>query len=478
MEQDMFFHAQNALADRAGLVLFTAVRDTAAIRSFTALLQETSASNPDPLSLVSLWGAFMASLVETEGSIPDAAGRGDWYHTLAWLTLWDDNPFTRAAEAHSGELDFVRFPAVLALAKGDLSRLGRLAAFDLSGLAFYLGMLLRDLEPALDIPAQAIEAEGRLLGSAAGTYTAIPLLDRLFPFETDWALGIGAFATYIHQNGAGALGLYRSFRWVGPGHALKPVLNPDEVRLSSLTGYQEQRSLIIANTLRFLQGKPAHNLLLYGDRGTGKSATVKAVCNHYAHQGLRLLEVSKEKLVQLPAILETLGGRGMRFIIFIDDLSFEKTDDAFTTLKMLLEGGMEVRPSQVVIYATSNRRHLVKELTADRPTTAMAANALATGDMRAFDTMQEQFSLADRFGLTVVFSAPGQEEYLAIAEALARERGLLTGPAEGETWRTFRADALRWERWFNGRSPRTAVQYVDWIAGGADFPWPPVVEAP
>jgi predicted AAA+ superfamily ATPase len=183
--------------------------------------------------------------------------------------------------------------------------------------------------------------------------------------------------------------------------------------------------------------------------------------------------------VQLPGILDMLAGRALRFVIFIDDLSFETADDSFRSLKALLEGGIETRPANVVVYATSNRRHLVKERLADRPNSAEAAQAAesghapATGDIRAFDTMQEQFSLADRFGLTVVFTAPGQEEYLRIAEYIAERRGVLTG-ASGEAARQlFRDNALRWERWFNGRSPRTAVQYVDWVAGsnGGKFPW-------
>jgi predicted AAA+ superfamily ATPase len=156
--------------------------------------------------------------------------------------------------------------------------------------------------------------------------------------------------------------------------------------------------------------------------------------------------------------------------VFIDDLSFETTDDSFTTLKALLEGGIESRPSNVVVYATSNRRHLVKERFADRPTTAMASEAASTGDVRAFDTMQEQFSLADRFGVTVVCTSPTQDEYLSIACFIAGQRGLLSGAGEEEL-KNFRDNALRWERWFNGRSPRTAVQYVDWLAGGTDFPW-------
>jgi predicted AAA+ superfamily ATPase len=169
--------------------------------------------------------------------------------------------------------------------------------------------------------------------------------------------------------------------------------------------------------------------------------------------------------------LNSIASRALRFIIFVDDLSFEIMDDSFTTLKMLLEGGIEAKPANVAVYATSNRRHLVKEHFADRPSTASAADAAVTGDMRAFDTMQEQFSLADRFGLTVVFTTPGQDEFLRIAEHIALQRGILTIQADAEERRLFREQALRWERWFNGCSPRTAVQYVDWIAGGAGFPW-------
>jgi predicted AAA+ superfamily ATPase len=279
---------------------------------------------------------------------------------------------------------------------------------------------------------------------------------------------------HIHAPGAGELGQYHAFRWNADIGALQPVRRPDPVHVRDLAGYTEQRAIVVDNTRRFLAGASANNLLLYGDRGTGKSATVKAVCNEFATQGLRLLELPKQSLTQLPHILETLAARALRFVLYIDDLAFETLDDSFTSLKMLLEGDIEARPANVVVYATSNRRHLVKEQAADRPNTTLATS----GDVRAFDTMQEQFSLSDRFGLTVVFTAPTQDEYLSIAEHIACQRGLLVPDGDdGAARRVFRDNALRWERWFNGRSPRTAVQYVDWLAGsaanevGADFPW-------
>jgi predicted AAA+ superfamily ATPase len=249
---------------------------------------------------------------------------------------------------------------------------------------------------------------------------------------------------------------------------LHPAGNSDTVRLADLSGYTEERQLVISNTLRFLSaskngGMAANNILLYGDRGCGKSATVKAVYNEYSGCGLRLVELRKAELASLPAVMNMLAGRGLRFILFIDDLSFEAGDGDFMMLKAMLEGGVETKPSNVVIYATSNRRHLVKEPRSGRPE--------SSSDVRAFDTMQEQLSLADRFGLTVIFSAPSQDEYLDIAEFLARKHGALPLDADGEKLKNFRENALRWERWFNGRSPRTAAQFVEWLSGGNDFPW-------
>jgi predicted AAA+ superfamily ATPase len=258
---------------------------------------------------------------------------------------------------------------------------------------------------------------------------------------------------------------------------LRPAANCDPVRLGDLSGYAEERQVVVSNTLRFLSGcggegaanlpeaslPRANNILLYGDRGCGKSATVKAVCNEYAERGLRLVELRKTELASLPAVMSMLGGRGLRFILFIDDLSFEAGDSDFMMLKAMLEGGIETTPPNVVIYATSNRRHLVKEPRSERPG--------SHADVRAFDTMQEQLSLADRFGVTVIFSSPSQDEYLRIAEFIARRYGALPEDADAVRLQRFREDAVRWERWFNGRSPRTAAQFVEWLAGGDDFPW-------
>ncbi|MDR1352553.1 MAG: ATP-binding protein [Treponema sp.] len=484
-----------ALADIAGLSLFAAVRESPVLAALRDLLEDISEekTEDDPFSLpdteqdiISDWAAFTSAFIQ---SLWQSGGDYSFYLTVARLALADDNPYTHAAEKRQS------IPPVLnAVARTDLSRLGRIASFEIHSMGFHIAEALRKF--GLEAGAQSIEEESRVFYAEGKKILAEgkdPLL-AIFPENANWGVSLPAVTEYLRRNGAGLLNQHDSFYWI-PGNtrdiqavsaaavffppavlslSLRPVQNPDPVRFGDLYGYGEQRSTVIANTLRFLEGKYANNLLLYGDRGTGKSATVKAVFNEYADRGLKLLEIGKSDLGYLSDLLDLLAGRSLKFIIFIDDLSFETTDDSFRSLKALLEGGIECRPANVVIYATSNRRHLVRERLADRP----SAEAAASGDIRAFDTMQEQFSLADRFGLTVIYATPGQEDYLRIAEYIAKKRGLLSPASTEEERGRFRENALKWEKWFNGRSPRTAVQYVDWAAGaggkengGIKFPW-------
>ncbi len=229
------------------------------------------------------------------------------------------------------------------------------------------------------------------------------------------------------------------------GGALHPVLHPDPQRLNGLSGYERERSLVVENTRALLCGKPAANVLLYGDAGTGKSSTVKAIANEFAEQGLRLIEVKKEQLYEIPALLEAVADSPLKFILFIDDLSFAANDDNFAALKAILEGGVSARGTNVVIYATSNRRHLVKESMADR----------AGGDLHEADTLQEITSLSARFGLTVTFLRPDRDVYFRIVRTLAASRGLLV--SEAQLLSGAEAFAIR----SGGRTPRAAKQYVD-----------------
>ncbi|MDR1863129.1 MAG: ATP-binding protein [Treponema sp.] len=438
--------SRTVLIDLAALKVFSGLKQHPLLGALRDLLEALPGESS---ALVGRWSSFMSLFVKYNRNY-------SFYDTMAELVLRDENPFTlRAEQAGASGVDSV----LLVLSGNDLVRLGRIAALDLSELA---ACVARRLE-AVDGEAKLTDAEAAVLRAAEGN--AGSGAGAFFVRGSRWGEGLREFAGYIRDNGAGLLGVYPSFRWNLKEGGLRPVANPDPVVQADLYGYEAQRSVVVSNTFKFLEGRPANNLLLYGDRGTGKSATIKAVCGEYAGRGLRLLEVRKEDLSELPVIMETLGRRAPRFVVFIDDLAFEAVDASFTALKALLEGGVERRPPNAVIYATSNRRHLVKERHSDR-----AVN----DDVRDFDTMQEQLSLSDRFGLTVVFSSPTQEEYLEIAEYIAVRRGILSGgasPAAEASRRLYRENALRWERWFNGRSPRTAVQYADWAAGGEAFPW-------
>jgi len=224
------------------------------------------------------------------------------------------------------------------------------------------------------------------------------------------------------------------------------VARADPKRLSDLVAYEREREPLIRNTERFLAGLPAHHSLLYGLPGTGKSSTVKAILNEYADRGLRLVELAKEDLQALPEVLETLRGRGPRFILFVDDLSFEENEVGYKSLKALLEGSVEEPPENVRVYATSNRRNLVRERFSERD---------EADDVHARDTMQEKLSLAARFGLRVTFPSPDQQRYLEIVTGLARGRGIKISGEELEK------RAILWDRWHAGRSGRTARQFVD-----------------
>lgn len=248
----------------------------------------------------------------------------------------------------------------------------------------------------------------------------------------------------ISIYGYGIYAKYRMF-FIDRNNHILPVRNPDPVRLSSLVDYKREQKIIMDNTVALLEGKPAANILLTGDAGTGKSSTIKAVVNELYDRGLRILEVRKEQLCVLPAILDELSANPLKFIIFIDDLSFQRDDDNFSALKAILEGSVSAKSRNVAIYATSNRRHLVKETFSSRE----------GDDIHRNDTMQEILSLSARFGIHVSFYKPDKQTYLHIVSYLAEERGIEI-PLE-ELY--ILAERFALEK--GGRSARAATQFVD-----------------
>ncbi len=416
----------DALLDRiAGLVLYRGVLADEAGNLYQELLRGVVWNPLDRLGLTDLFSRLVRRLLLDHRLPP---GIDPWAYHLADRVLYDENPFSLEAEARP----WAEIPAALRRqAEAELSLLGKVAGFGLGRLAELLGV-------------------GRALAEGFGGSAPHPedLRVRLATLA-GWADLLPALAEHYGRHGVGLFGRYRAFRWQrreGRGR-LVPVEYPDPIRLSDLVGYGPQKAAVIANTERLLAGLPAQNVLLYGDRGTGKSSLVKALVNEFGDRGLRLIELGRDELRDYPEVLAVVRGRPQKFILMVDDLSFEEAETEYKSLKSLLEGTLEARPRNLAVYATSNRRHLVREFFGDRP---------PPGDeIHPADTQQEKLSLVDRFGLRVRFLAPDRDGYLEVVRALAAGRRLaLDG-------RDLESEALRWALSNGGWSGRTARQFVD-----------------
>lgn len=264
------------------------------------------------------------------------------------------------------------------------------------------------------------------------------------PLKENWERQLDELISYHRTNGYGKYAKHIAFTW--RNKEICPVTITDLITLNNLKNYEVQRQKVIDNTESFISGHPANNVLLYGDRGTGKSSTVHAILNEYHNQGLRMIEIPKSAVADLGLIREQIADSPMKFIIYIDDLSFDSNDTSFSELKAALEGSLSGRLSNILIYATSNRRHLIKENFSDRE-----------NDVNRGDTMQEQLSLSDRFGLTITFLNPNKFEYQDIVRKIASDRGLNVD----EEHLIFKAE--QWATRRGGRSPRCAKQFIDFV---------------
>ena len=285
-------------------------------------------------------------------------------------------------------------------------------------------------------------------GSATGQAQELAFLPRWEASGIDLPAAYAQRMSEVGKKGYGMFAKHHVFT-VESGQ-LVPVKYPDPQRLSELPGYEKEREKVIANTKALLAGMPANNVLLYGDAGTGKSSTVKAIANEFAADGLRLVEVKKNQLYQIPDLMDKLAANPLKFILFIDDLSFTANDDNFAALKAILEGSVGGRARNIAVYATSNRRHLIKETLSDR-----------TGDdIHEADTRQELMSLSARFGLTVTFQRPEKARFEVILTELAKQHGIEM--PHDELLTKAEAFAIR----AGGRSPRVAKQFIEQCAAG------------
>ena len=258
---------------------------------------------------------------------------------------------------------------------------------------------------------------------------------------------------FYGEYGVGKFGLHKSFRVAHDetGVHVNPILNIAHVQLDDLVGYEIQKRKLIENTEAFVNGKKANNCLLFGDAGTGKSSCIKAIANAYYEKGLRVIEIYKHQFQDLNDVITQIKNRNYKFIIYMDDLSFEDFEIEYKYLKAVIEGGLEKKPANVLIYATSNRRHLIRENYGDREE--------IREDMHTGDTVQEKLSLVSRFGVTIYFGAPAKKEFQVIVRALADRAGIEM-PAE-----ELLLEANKWELSHGGLSGRTAQQFVDYLEG-------------
>ncbi len=368
-----------------------------------------------------------------------------WQCYLTWVLMTNDNSFTRTCERTGA----TEGGSVNHFAKNDFSVFHQLFHYDFSSLEAYLGtdcftticnyraIPKRERTYNRDVSAQVRGLRKNLAEAKDG--------HEMFSLVTD----------YYRQYGYGVFAMNRAFRVrrAETGLEFLPISNVDGVRLEDLLGYERQKKELRWNTEAFLAGKHANNVLLYGDAGTGKSTSVKALINEYYDQGLRMIEIYKHQFGELSHILGEVKNRNYRFVIFIDDLSFEENEVEYKFLKAVIEGGVETRPENVLIYATSNRRHLIRETWNDRQ------DMEHHGDIHRSDTMEEKLSLAARFGITINYNAPSPKEFQAMVKALAARQGISMDEKE----LAVRANA--WEVRHGGFSGRTAQQFVHYLEG-------------
>ena len=360
-----------------------------------------------------------------------------WHNYLAFILITNENSFSMTSEkvgANDGTVNY--------FAKNDFKIFKKLFDFDFS-----------EIEEALDIDCFTIVNNYKAIGKKERMYnknvsTKVQDISRAIEGAKDENDIFKIVTDFYKAYGVGMFGLNKAFRIVHPTNGdmqFVPINNTEDVRLDDLIGYEIQKQKIVENTEAFVAGRKANNALLFGDSGTGKSTTIKAIINEYYDQGLRMIEIYKHQFQDLSQVISQIKNRNYRFIIYMDDLSFEEFEIEYKYLKAVIEGGLEKKPDNVLIYATSNRRHLIRETWTDR--TDLENN----NGMHKSDTMQEKLSLVNRFGVTINYSKPSQKEYFQIVVGLAEKNGIHMTEEE------LCAEANKWELSHGGISGRTAV---------------------
>ncbi|MGB9839429.1 ATP-binding protein [Thermovenabulum sp.] len=428
------------------LVVYKNISKDPVIKIFSQILKMLL-NDDNLLEAFEKYHEFIGRLVEEKEKNNTCFSGNIWQEYILELILRDENCFSKQCESLEFESisDYLKDMVI-----HDLQCLKKLYEFDINMIK---NLLMEKLQLGYIVSLPDFIDMGLKNEYPYPEYYFIEkesIKDKLHNSD-NWKKNIRDLACFYKKVGCGNFGRYWAFKWIQTenGGRLEGIAVPDPVKLHEIIGYEEQKKEVYRNTKQFVKGFKANNVLLYGDRGTGKSSTVKALIHEFGKDGLRIVEVLKDQLNYLPEIISQLKNRPQRFIIFIDDLSFEEFETDYKYLKSILEGSLESTPGNVIIYATSNRRHLIREFFSDQ----------REEEKRANETLEEKLSLSDRFGITVLFNAPNQEDYLKIVEGIAKNRGL---SIDSEVLRKM---ALQWELWNNQRSGRTAKQFIDDLMG-------------
>ena len=368
-----------------------------------------------------------------------------WHNYLTFLLMTNENPFSITCEkvgAQDGSVnEFVKddFAAFKELFDYDFTQIEKVLSVDcFTKLSNYKAISKTELMYNKNV-SEKVQTLSEKLEKATSA-------EQFFELVTE----------FYKQYGVGMYGLNKAFRIKTDNSgkvSIVPINNMDRVMLDDLVGYEIQKKKLVDNTKAFVAGKKANNVLLFGDSGTGKSTSIKAIVNEFYEDGLRMIEIYKHQFKDISNVIAQIKNRNYKFIIYMDDLSFEEFEVEYKFLKAVIEGGVETRPDNILIYATSNRRHLIKETWKDRD------DVEHDNGLHRSDTMEEKLSLANRFGLSICYSKPTPKEYYNIVEVLAKKNGI-DMPQE-----QLRAEANKWELMYGGISGRTAQQFINYLQG-------------
>lgn len=435
------FDAQMAVYS---LVVYRNLLNDPIVKKFAQILDLTLKKAPTQELILNYHEFFSSLVIQSETRTEPTIGNL-WQDHILNLILTDENPFSLQCEK-TGTKGVGQ--QLTKLTQRDLKLLQRLYDFDFSTFKAYVK---QSGEVFVDFPEMYTIEKELTFPYPESYFKQKYEVKKMMGDLRDWDQSVNLLAEFYREKGCGKYARYWAFKWTSTenGGDIVGIPKPDPITLNDLIGYEEQKQQVLNNTRQFVQGFGANNMLLYGDRGTGKSSTIKALVHEFGQEGLRMVEVTKDQLTSLPNIIGKLSDRPYRFIIFVDDLSFEEHETEYKYLKAVLEGSLEPAPENVLIYATSNRRHLIREYHSDR----------AQDELRSQDTLQEKLSLSDRFGITVIYTSPDQEEYLNIVQGIAENKGIDIEPEE------LRQMALKWELWHNRRSGRTAKQFIEDLLG-------------